>query len=408
MGWVFLLKLFSGHIVVLSGVFVGLRFYVRNQSGSMLNLRGFFSKLKTLLVMMFVLVSVAVNAQQDGEVDDTSSAREALMLQLREAKSIVAYRPEKALDILQKHQAQLSTLRIKEQIDWQLTMATVALELGDTNMLEKQLLSVSPFIGGKDLADNEQKVIAYVGHYFILLSRYENARRAYLCALTKNGNTTEKIALLYSLAVLFSKSGDNEQARFVFLVLLNHVEGKGDLIHQARLENALGVIGLELGQYLDASERFKKAMELHQVSAKRSGQVNASLNLLLTYVLQKDFVKFQRLKPRIKLLLDDFPDKSKQLYLEFIVAAYKVSSGEGISKQQRQVLTEAFHMLNNAMVRDAITKYLLDIVDVSHSQPTVLEKMSQQSKLSLGQFPVCDWHALDDQQVMRSLSDLLK
>ena len=372
-----------------------------------MNLCDFFARSKALLVMMFFVLSVAAKGQQGSEEVNGSKQRDALLVKLQEAKSIVTYRPEKALEILQKYQSQLSILATKQQLDWHLTMATISLELGDTKMLEKQLLTVSPIIGSDEFSNFEQKTVGYVGHYFLLLSQYENARRAYLCALTKHGDTSEIIDLLYSLAVLFAKSGDNEQAKFVFLVLLKHVEGQGDLIQQARLENALGVIGLELEQYLEASERFKKAMELHQISAKRSGHVNASLNLLLSYVLQKDFVKFQRLMPRIKLLLDEFPDKSKQVYLHFLLAAFKVLNQQGISEKQRQELTEEFALLNNAMVRDAIQKYLLSIVGISHSQPTVLDKMAQQGKIYLEQFPICDWQSLDDQQVMRSLSDLL-
>ena len=319
------------------------------------------TRLIVVLVAFWLLLPWHLSARSQPSADSLNQ----ILMDFEKAKSLVGYRPEQAREILSEHQQQVSSLPAKQQISWRFAEVQIAMKLGDSAAHAVALNKLFELHGTKEFKKATVPFLTYSGHFFTQKNHLEMARKSYMCALNSSSDNTAHFALLFSLAVVFEKSGELDEARHLFHTLLAHFEAQGRHVYRSMLENALGVIALSLEDFDSAERHFKRAMEMHQREGKRGDHLNSSLNLLLTYLLSAQHSKFHRLMPRIKLMLDEFPDRSKKVYLAYLIATDSVMNGAILDDEAKQGLKADFNKADNALIKDAIRTYLADKLDIT-------------------------------------------
>lgn len=124
-----------------------------------------------------------------------------------------------------------------------------------------------------------------LGNAYHMLSRYDDARHAYLDALKLCGTVGDEIGearIWNNLGSLAWRVGDLEQALEHLRRALARYRSIGDA-GEANAVNNLGGVSFRLGRYRDAVEYFGQAFALYSAAGNRSGQCDALIGLAAAY-----------------------------------------------------------------------------------------------------------------------------
>ena len=134
-------------------------------------------------------------------------------------------------------------------------------------------------------------------------------------------------------------------------------------------------------------------MALNQKISKRSGHIISGINLLQVFLIQNDFLSYQRLYPSISRLAADFSDKNKSAHLFIVHSAFLVRSGTETSPSDKTALSQAFERLQSRKLQDSLMLHFSADLNIEFNPQKKPEPLSLR-KTWLENIEQCDWEAL--------------
>lgn len=262
--------------------------------------------------------------------------------------------PQRSLRVIEKYGANVDQLSPVHQVNWHLSELTVfhGLNLNASSAGSLQKLARIP--PGNNGLHRHNEVLMYLGNYYIKTSQFQHAVSAYVCSVNLVDSATRAIPMIYAIAVSFRMSGETEKTRQIFRQLLDYLQIANIPRWSALVEEALGIMAMENGDYSLAKNYLTNAMDKQQQTAARAKELNVILNLLLTFALNGEFTHYERLQPRAIRLNHILRNQEKHIYLEWIQALANHLQGTPLSAGEQHYLLQRFTELENVIMRKAI------------------------------------------------------
>lgn len=295
-------------------------------------------------------------------------AKEDAEYVLQKAKYFLSSDPMKTHELLNRVHP-LSQQPEAFQIRWSLlklraTVATNQLSEGHTHLAYLFSLSEGPTFK-KELPS----ILSITGIWLRKSHYLAGAKTTLLCALKQPTSSIQKMAMTISLAVIARQQEDYSQARALYLEASHLAEKLDNRRAMATIANNLGVIELDLGHLELANTHFRNALAGHQLSTKKSGHINSGINLLLVFLLQKQFLNYQRLFNPIEKLTESFPDHAQKAYIYWVQSAYRVEQKETLTPQEKSRLITEFYSLESRGLKRLIKKHLATRLNIEVDVP---------------------------------------
>ena len=325
--------------------------------------RGFlphiFTRIRTVLILVLVCLPSVASAQHS-EV----SAKEAAKQTLDEIIKFKKVAPRKSYELIKSKPEALPLLSNTEQVSWLSSAVSIAFSQGDTELAESSLRSLVLLNAHQKESPETANLLMYVGHMASHEASYDVARTAYACAALREPELDRQFYLLYSMSLVLFLEGEYAEARDAFSELNHIANQKRHLGWQSNTSNALGVLALELGDYNEASQMFRTTMDIEHNEADRDSEVIAGGNLLLAFMLDENFLMYDRLQPRITRLTSLHGNRDLMTYLSWISAAATKKRGNTLNEGELESLKIAFEQIADENVKQPIRAYLAQVVEI--------------------------------------------
>ncbi|HSG52748.1 MAG TPA: hypothetical protein VLA40_11655 [Rheinheimera sp.] len=270
---------------------------------------------------------------------------------LNEAEDFLTVNPAHSLKILDKlgHIQQPAETAIK----WHLLVMRAALPI---NQLERMLSAVEALFVYQQhplFIQNITTISSATGIWLRRNMYLADAKISLDCAIKYAKNNKQLLTLQNSMGLLSRELGDYAGAKSQFERALILAGDSNNIKVAAMLENNLGLLALENGQHSLAAAHMRNALMHYQTISQRSGQISSALNLMLVFLLQGDMVQYQRLYAPTTTLTVNFPNQAKHALLLWLTSYYeKLTQGE--AKADETALRAAFDNLDSPKLQSII------------------------------------------------------
>ncbi|RJE76182.1 hypothetical protein BGP78_14365 [Pseudoalteromonas sp. MSK9-3] len=336
-------------------------------------------KVISFLILLLPVTTVA-------SLDPKTAENEYL---LQQAQYYLSSDPTKSLRIL-SDDLTLSQLTSKQKIQWYLlntraAIVTNQLNNGYASLEQLFLLNEHPFFYEK-----LPSILSMTGVWLRKSSYINDAETTFTCALKQKSSLNQQMGLKISLAIIARHQANYIRAKALYKEAYQIAEKLKNERALATIANNLGVLALDKNKLTQANGYFRKALAGHQLQAKKPGHINAGINLLFVFLLQKQFINYQRLYDPIAKLVESFPDQPKRTYLLWVNSGYEATQGVLISQQLRTQLITEFDQLESKGLKQLIHKHLAPSLNI------VLKLPAQQASKTFNapwfkQIKLCNW-----------------
>jgi tetratricopeptide (TPR) repeat protein len=266
----------------------------------------------------------------------------------------------------------LNLLTDEQKISYYVLKMRLSLTLNKLSTVEPIVDALFKFDNQPEFREQLVSVLSGVGIWLRKINDFDSARHTFSCALKHASKDSQRISLLISSAIVARYQHDYKLANSIYKEARDVALRMSDQRALATIDNNLGTIAMDQKNISLASEYFRSALAGFQLANNHSGHINSGINLLLTFVIQEQYVNYQRLYPRIFELSEEYSDASKKAYLIWVNAGYYHAQGAKIDPITRKNLINAFDELAGPQLKLLIKEYLADPigVDVKNIDPT--------------------------------------
>ncbi|OCQ21546.1 hypothetical protein A7985_12600 [Pseudoalteromonas luteoviolacea] len=292
-----------------------------------------------------------------------SKSVEQQMDLLKEARDYLSVKPSHTLQILDSMESRES-LPTALKIRWHIIRVRAAVTTNQLDLVEQSLEQLFNYDSHAYFNDRLSTVLSALGIWLRRKGHFKEADISLICALKHAQGERQRLLLTNSRALVARHLGKHKQATALYKQAEEIALALKDQSTLATINNNLGAIALDLGDYNLAELQFRLALKGYQNVAKRSGHITAGINLLFVFVLKGELINFQRLYGPVATLTEAFPNQSKKAFLAWIYAAYQVKQGTQQPKSQKADLMAAYAQLESSKVRQLVDKHLAPILGV--------------------------------------------
>lgn len=335
-----------------------------------LDLRCLYTCLLTTAWLFTSVPALCLEKPLDHEWAEKARARYA------EANNYLLTMPAKALNILQQHHQQLPYLTQEEQFDWLFVTYRAAKALGHTKLINATLENLVEFDTARFQSHKRVSLLSAVGIYLRRHEAFDLASRTFQCAFSESVTVSQKLALSVSHALISRFEQDYDSAAIVYQAVINKARQTGAVIHQANANNNLGVVLLMQNKPMAATTYFAEALELNQVAGRRSAMINASVNLLLSYLLSEQQQRYQRLNTRVAPMIEVSTNAGRRAYYNTVQILYDAWQQGGADSALRDAFREAFNATEDSGIQTILATVanrfgiLVELKVISPPQPS--------------------------------------
>lgn len=325
-----------------------------------------------------------------------------LLTILHEAEDYTRVLPSKTRELLQQQERHIHALSPEWQIEWHLVMFKSAQQLLDLQQMEQSLNSVMQWHNEGAFILKLSRIINSLGIWFRKSGYPKEAQIAYFCALDNTQAPRQRLSMLTNIAVTYRNLGQNEDAIYTNKLASQLAMQLGSEMHQAVINNNLGVLFLNENKLDLAASHLLSALNINQTLSRRSGQILSGINLMQVYLRQQQMQNYQRIYPRIKRLLQVDNNQARKSYLKLINSVYLLRNGTSISSNKKRELQRAFDNLGDKALKNMLYPYTQELGLTLSFTP---DKMIRHYSGSwLKQLKQCDWKTYRQPNYIRQWS----
>ncbi|AOT06900.1 hypothetical protein [Pseudoalteromonas luteoviolacea] len=302
----------------------------------------------------FILLGLLSTSVVATSIDDT----------LKEAEDYLRVDPSRSLKLLHDI-PKLHSLTDVQQLRWHIAAMRASVPTGDMKQLIDSLEVIFHHQKHPYFMDKLVSITSATGIWLRKNHYIHDAQTSLECSYKHAINDRQKLTITNSLALLARQLDELEKAKALYAKAkqLARIADRKNLL--AIIENNQGMIALEEGNIGQAELHFRAALAGYQNIDKRSGQISAGVNLLFVFVIQQQWVNFQRLYSPTETLALAFPNTAKQALLLWLNTRFKHMHGEPLTRGEKAQLIEAFEQLDDDRIRALVSSHLTAGMDIS-------------------------------------------
>ncbi|WP_231102261.1 tetratricopeptide repeat protein [Pseudoalteromonas luteoviolacea] len=308
---------------------------------------------------------------------------------LKEAQDYLSVKPSHTLLILDSMESR-DKLPTALKIRWHIIRVRASVTTNQLGLVEQSLGQLFSYDSHPYFNERLPTILSALGIWLRRKGHFKESDISLKCALKYAQGEKQRLLLINSRALVARHLGKHEQATKLYKQAEEIALKLQDQSMLATINNNLGAIALDIGDYNLAEAQFRLALMGYQNVAKRSGHITAGINLLFIFVLKGELINFQRLYGPISTLTDAFPNQSKKALLAWIYAAYRVKQGSLLSKNQFAQLEASYAQLESSKVKQLVDIHLAPILGVEPQSPKLLSPQDFQSNW-FGKVSQCNW-----------------
>lgn len=267
--------------------------------------------------------------------------------------------PMKAKALINTYGEHAALLPIPKQLEWHYNVIVVSNQLDDSSLAADAFERMAQIFGMQQGREFQPTYLNYLGHFAMKNGDYSSAFNLYSCAIDEVSDAKKLFSPVYSMAMVLMYDG-NYSAVSEILDSLERLASRlkrNDWI--ADVDNGYGVLALYQGDYEKASESFKNALDQYFTDANRNGELIASVNVLLTSLLQGDVASLAGIKQRVIRLSQLQSSSDIEILVDWISLLEKSTDEAESETTDLAGLEASLSQLSNSMVLKAIADFIL-------------------------------------------------
>ncbi|KZN47248.1 tetratricopeptide repeat protein [Pseudoalteromonas luteoviolacea] len=308
---------------------------------------------------------------------------------IKEAEDYLRIDPSRSLTILNAI-PHIHAMTNAQQVRWHIAAMRAAVPTGNNKLLIDSLEVVFHHHKHPYFIDKLVSITSGAGIWLRKHDYLQDAQLSFECSYKHAINERQRLTLTNSLALLARQLNDLEKAKALYVKAkkMARLADRKNLL--AIIENNQGMIALEEGNITLAEQHFRAALAGYQNVDKRSGQISAGVNLLFVFVIQQQWINFQRLYRPTEILAQAFPNTAKQSLLLWLNTRFRHMQGDPLSEQENKMLLSAYDQLDDERVRALVTQHLAGAMDVELPK-RITSKPVRFNRPWFEKVKQCDW-----------------
>jgi tetratricopeptide (TPR) repeat protein len=318
---------------------------------------------------------------------------------LEDASDHLVVLPEKTIAILSQNAHLLNVADKEQQARWHYITLVAAVRAAQLDTVQLALQSLAPLTGTHYYQSHLAQILKGLGIWLRRSGFSNTAKSTYLCSLTYSKNEREKLGAIVNLGVVERNLNNYQRAKEIYTVALEIATKNESNTYIAIIENNLGILAISEHQYDEAQTHFETSLNLNELLKRRSGELLSSMNLLLTFLYQKNIIYFERAKHRAqrKLLLS--PDTARAAYFNVLEAIQIARIHPQKLQQSQDVILNNIKLINDIGIQTLLAPLIVDIgVQYEFARPPA---DAVYKGALLNQFAMCDWQMNSDEANIR-------
>ncbi|SFD12832.1 tetratricopeptide repeat protein [Pseudoalteromonas denitrificans] len=295
---------------------------------------------------------------------NTSTSHNGTIEILQEAEDYLKIKSSHSLKLLEQIK-NLPQQSDKVIIRWHIIRARASVATNDLSIIEESIKRILTFQEHPYFIQRLPTILWTIGIYLRKSGYFNQADASFSCALQFTDNDRLRLFITNSQGLSARHSGQYARAKKLYMEAIQLAKKLRFERMIANIENNLGSVAVDSGQFVQAEQHYRKAYAGFQKSGRRSSHITAGINLLFVFLLQKQELNYQRLYSPIAALTETSPDKSKHAFLFWINWAFKAKMGEKIDDKTREQLQDSFIKLESRKLQYLIKKHLAQRLSIS-------------------------------------------
>ena len=267
--------------------------------------------------------------------------------------------PMKAKVLINTYGEHAALLPIPKQLEWHYNVIVVSNQLDDSSLAADAFERMAQIFGMQQGREFQPTYLNYLGHFAMKNGDYSSAFNLYSCAIDEVSDAKKLFSPVYSMAMVLMYDGNYSAVNEILgsLERLASRLKRNDWI--ADVDNGYGVLALYQGDYEKASESFKNALDQYFTDANRNGELIASVNVLLTSLLQGDVASLAGIKQRVIRLSQLQSSSDIEILVDWISLLEKSTDEAESETTELTGLEVSLSQISNSMVLKAIADFIL-------------------------------------------------
>ena len=307
---------------------------------------------KTAMISILILVALT-------PLSAHSTNTEQMNQVLSSIKVFRVGSPVKAKALINTYGAHAALLPIPKQLEWHYNVIVVSNQLDDSSLAADAFERMAQIFGMQQGREFQPTYLNYLGHFAMKNGDYSSAFNLYSCAIDEVSDAKKLFSPVYSMAMVLMYDGNYSAVNEILgsLERLASRLKRNDWI--ADVDNGYGVLALYQGDYEKASESFKNALDQYFTDANRNGELIASVNVLLTSLLQGDVASLAGIKQRVIRLSQLQSSSDIEILVDWISLLEKSTDEAESETTELTGLEVSLSQISNSMVLKAIADFIL-------------------------------------------------
>ena len=307
---------------------------------------------KTAMISILILVALT-------PLSAHSTNTEQMNQVLSSIKVFRVGSPVKAKALISTYGEHAALLPIPKQLEWHYNVIVVSNQLDDSSLAADAFERMAQIFGMQQGREFQPTYLNYLGHFAMKNGDYSSAFNLYSCAIDEASDAKKLFSPVYSMAMVLMYDGNYSAVKEILgsLERLASRLKRNDWI--ADVDNGYGVLALYQGDYEKASESFKNALDQYFTDANRNGELIASVNVLLTSLLQGDVASLAGIKQRVIRLSQLQSSSDIEILVDWISLLEKSTDEAESETTELTGLEVSLSQISNSMVLKAIADFIL-------------------------------------------------
>lgn len=336
--------------------------------------------MNNFLLSLFALMCVLSSKYADGS---------DFAAKLKEAEDYLTVNPAHTLRLIDTLPSS-EKLTPEQTIQWNIIALRASVQ---TNQMDKTIQSLHALFELQQHPLFLQNVTAITSALGIWLRRnnyLQAAQLSYECALKYAETNRQRLTLTNSMALVARQLDQHNKSKHLFLQARAMATDSDQIPIIAIVENNLGLLALEQGDIKQAEQHFRVALATYQSISHRAGQISAAINLLFAFLIQDDYVNFQRLQAPTATLVSNFPNRSKKALLMWLEARFQQTQGTPVDTELKAKLLDAYLELEDSRLKTLVQTHFALPMNIEITTPTH-ETATSFSAQWFSDVEQCDW-----------------
>lgn len=324
---------------------------------------------------------------------------------LKEANDYLVVLPERSLSILTQNDLLLVDANDEQKSQWHAAKMIASIRVANLRYLKETLYGLSQLQNTTYFQDHSETVLNALGVWLRRSGYLHSAKSAYICSFEASNPDKNIIRPLLNLAVVERNLANYKQSKVLNVIALKMAKEQELTAYVATIENNLGILAISESRYYDAHTHFSAALNLNERLNRRSGELLASMNLLLTFLYQENQLYFNRLYERAKRKLLLYPDTARGAYLAVLEAIHTAQTEPFLVKNSQQKILDHIILVNDKGLQDLLSP-LINKVGVNYQAEQQNSELVYSGQL-LQQYSMCNWNVdLNDDNLQKIIIEL--